>query len=37
MLRLGFDAVCEKHFGKDDIIKYYENEILDRSIQKIER
>jgi len=34
MLRLGVDAVCEKHFAKDDIIKYYENKIPDGSIQK---
>jgi len=29
MLRLGVYDVCEKHFAEDDIIKYYENNMLD--------
>jgi len=37
MSRLGFGAVCKKHFAKDEIIEYYENKIPDGSIQKIER
>lgn len=37
ILRPGIDCVCQNHFTENDLIKYVEHKMPDRTVQRIER